>query len=79
MKKIIFLLLIAFFLVGCNAEYTLTINEDNSSDEKVLIPICTEAKFIAPEEDSGFFAEIPKVEEVDIDEINKKIKKIYKS
>jgi hypothetical protein len=37
MKKIIFLLLISFFLVGCNAEYTLTINEDNSSDEKVLI------------------------------------------
>lgn len=64
---------------GDNWEHTIKTYKPRYSEKKVLIPTCTQAKYIAPEEDSGFFAKIPEIEEVDIDEINNKIKKLYKN
>lgn len=37
MKKRIILFLALFLLVGCSADYTITINDDNSADEEVII------------------------------------------
>ena len=62
---------------GDNWEHTIKTYKPRYSENKILYPICTEAKFIAPEEDCGFFVEIPTIEEVNIDEINKKIKETY--
>lgn len=63
---------------GDNWTHTIKAYKPRYSEEVLAIPVCTEAKYIAPEEDCGFHVEIPDIEEVDIDEINKKIKKLYK-
>lgn len=62
---------------GDNWEHTIKTYKPRYGEKKILIPICTEAKYITPEEDCGFFVEIPNIEEVNIDEINQKIKKAY--
>lgn len=63
---------------GDNWEHTIKPYKPRYKEDKITIPICTEAKFIAPEEDCGFNVEIPNIEEVDIEEINNKIEKLYK-
>lgn len=63
---------------GDNWEHTIKTYKPRYKEEKILMPICTEAKFITPEEDCGFNVEIPNIEEVDIDEINNEIKRLYK-
>lgn len=63
---------------GDNWEHIIKTYKPKYSEKDISIPSCIEAKFIAPEEDCGFFVEIPNIEEVDIDEINNKIKILYK-
>ena len=63
---------------GDNWEHTIKPYKPRYNEEKITIPICTEAKFITPEEDCGFNVEIPNIEEVDIEEINSKIERLYK-
>lgn len=63
---------------GDNWEHTIKTYKPRYKEEKLTIPICTEAKFIAPEEDCRGNVEIPDIEEVDIEEINSKIERLYK-
>lgn len=63
---------------GDNWEHTIKTYKPRYKEEKLTIPICTEAKFIAPEEDCGWNVEIPDIEEVDIEEINSRIERLYK-